>query len=90
MKILERLRDLAEELRIEPRNLDATYEVTPLDFESIDYEDPYGLEVSDPLPDSGLSRHTVDGLRRRIPEVHEEIPPEGYSISDQNESFDPQ
>lgn len=90
MKILERLRDLAEGLRIEPRNLDATYEVIPLDFESIDYEDPYGLEVSDPLPDSGLSCHTLDGLRRRIPEVHEEIPPEGYVISDQNESFDPQ
>lgn len=90
MKILERLRDLAEELRIEPRNLDAAYEVTPLDFESIEYEDPDAQELSDPLPDSGLSRHTVDGLRRRIPEVHEEIPPEGYAISDQAESFDPQ
>ncbi|MDP1680232.1 MAG: hypothetical protein Q8L39_00460 [Burkholderiales bacterium] len=90
MKILERLRDLAEGLKIEPRNLDAAYEVIPLDFESIDYEDPYGFEVSGGLPDSGFSRHTVDGLRRRIPEVHEEIPPEGYAISDQNESFDPQ
>jgi hypothetical protein len=90
MKILERLRELAEGLRVEPRRPDAAYEVIPLDFESIEYEDPYGFEVSDPLLDSGLSRHTVDGLRRRIPEVHEDIPPEGYAISDQNESFDPQ
>lgn len=90
MKILERLRSLAEGLRIEPLITDATYEVVPLDFESIEYEDPDGLDVSDPLPDAGLPHHTVDGLRRRIPDVHEEIPPEGYEISDQNESFDPQ
>lgn len=89
MKILERLRGLAEGLKIEPQNADANYEVTPLDFESIEYEDPYGLEGIDALPDSGFSRLTV-GLRRRIPEVHEDIPPQGYEISDQNESFDPQ
>jgi len=90
MKILERLRDLAEGLRIEPLNTDATYEVVPLDYESIEYEGTDGFEVSDSLPDPGFSCHTVDGFRRRIPEVHEEVPPESYVISDQAESYDPQ
>ena len=85
MKILERLRDLAEELKIEPTNFEPNSRMGQLDYDSIEYENPDSL---DPLPDFGFSRHTVDGLRRRLPDVHEEIPPEGYEISDQNESFD--
>jgi len=79
MKILERLRGLVDELKIEPGN-SYPNPLSSIDYDSMEYEDPVSLD---------LSRHTVDGLRRRIPDVHEEIPPEGYEISDQNESFDP-
>lgn len=88
MKILERLRDLPDGLRIERQHTSA-YEISALEYESIEYEDPYS-EGRDPLRDACLSNHAVDGLRRRIPDVHEEIPPEGYVISDQHENFDPQ
>ena len=79
MKILERLRGLADEVKIEPRN-SYPNSLSLIDYDLMEYEDPVSLD---------LSRHTVDGLRRRIADVHEEIPPEGYEISDQIESFDP-
>ena len=79
MKILERLRGLADEVKIEPRN-SYPNSLSLIDYDLMEYEYPVSLD---------LSRHTVDGLRRRIADVHEEIPPEGYEISDQNESFDP-
>lgn len=86
MKLLERLRDLAHEQNIEPCN-ELDYHVVSLDYESIEYESAEGA-ISDPLLDTDRSFHTVDGLRRRIPDVHEDIPPEGYAISEQHAGFD--
>lgn len=89
MKILERLRSLAGAFPIEPQSIDPGYEVTPLDLEPIDYEESYGLidEAADEF-DAGLPGHTIDGYRRRIPDVHEEIPPESYELSDATEILD--
>lgn len=88
MKILERLRDLAHERSVEPSDVQAGYEVASLDYESIEYASVDEAIVGDPLPSASFSRHTVSGLRRRIPDVHEDIPPDGYEISEQSESFE--
>lgn len=90
MKILERLRSLASTFPIEPQSIEPGYEVTPLDMEPIDYEETYGFadEGTAAEFDIGLHSHTIDGFRRRIPDVHEEIPPESHEFSDATENLD--
>lgn len=89
MKILERLRSLAGAYPIEPQSIDPGHEVTPLDLEPNDYEASYNLiEEAEEEFDTGLPSHTLDGYRRRIPDVHEEIPPESYELSDATENLD--
>jgi hypothetical protein len=80
MKLLQRLRTLAAEFPIEPSDLSFTYEVIPLDLGRIENEDDYGFESTSLAADGSAGLPTVDGLRRRLPEVHEEIPPEGYML----------
>ena len=83
MKILERLRSLAGAFPVEPRSIGQSEELLPLDLEPNDDEAPYGVDGEETAfeLDAGLPGHTIDGLRRRIPDVHEDIPPESYEFS---------
>ena len=84
MKILERLRGLASDFPIEKQSVEPGWGVTPLDQELVDYDAVYGLADDGAAEeiDAGFLSHTIDGLRRRLPDVHEEIPPESYELSE--------
>lgn len=89
MKILERLRSLTSASPIETPSIEHSCEVMPRSVGQTSYDEFYGL-IGDETLDAGLPGHTIDGLRRRLPDVHEEIPPECYELSDASENLDTQ
>ena len=83
MKILSRLRAL-------PRLARATVaqppvlEAAPLiDRDEVDFDEYFYSVDDDSLLDLEASGGTVDGLRRRIPELHEDFPPDGLGMEEQ-------
>lgn len=90
MKILQRLRELMEGVPVEMSAGHAGSGAAPLSREKFDvYQTDEVTSTLSPL--FGYNEWEVLGQtgRRRIPDIHEELPPQGYPIGSDEEGFDP-
>ena len=84
MKILSRLRDLSifsQLPEVQPAE-------TPLiDRDEVDYDECFDSIGDDGLLDLDTNSGTMDGLRRRIPDLHEDFPPYAIGLEDQQDDL---
>ena len=74
---------------IEAQLIEPRYKVVEMDSESIDH-DAYNCieETESDKFFTGWPDCTIDGFRRRIPELHADYPPESYTISESNDNLE--
>lgn len=88
MKLLHRLRELVEGGSVEASSGNAG--VAPLSREKFDvYQTDEVTASLSPIFSYDEWETLGQGGRRRIPDIHEELPPEGYSIGPDEEGFEP-
>lgn len=85
MKILTRLRDLLAQ----PENATEEPVAAPaapiIDRDDIDFDDDFYDLGGGSLLNIEANCGTVDGLRRRIPDLHEDFPPNALNLEDQQD-----
>lgn len=85
MKILSRLRDLPF-FSLLPTAPPVISPASPLiDRDDVDCDECFDSIGDDGLPDLEANYATVDGLRRRIPDLHEDFPPDALGMEDQQD-----
>lgn len=83
MKILSRLRDLLTQPQGETPN---EVPVAPLlDRDEMDFDDCFDDSSEGVLQSVDASSGTMNGLRRRIPELHEDVPPDAFGLDTQQD-----
>ena len=83
MKILSRLRDLLTQPQGETPN---EVPVAPLlDRDEMDFDNCFDDSNEGDLQGVGASSGMMNGLRRRIPELHEDVPPDAFGLSTQQD-----
>ena len=85
MKILTRLRDLLAQ----PENVTEQPVAVPtapvIDRDEIDFDENFYDLGDGSLLNVDANHGTVDGLRRRIPELHEDFPPNALNLETQQD-----
>ena len=80
MKILNRLRDLLAQPGHAAEEPIATPSAPVIDRDEIDFDDNFYDLGDGGLLNADANHCTVDGLRRRIPELHEDFPPDALHM----------
>jgi hypothetical protein len=90
MKLLHRLREFVEGRYIEASSGHAGSGVLSLEREKFDtYQTDEAASTLSPIFADEEWGVLGQGGRRRIPDIHEDLPPEGYSIGPDEEGLDP-
>lgn len=83
MKILSRLRDLLTQPQGE---VPTEVPVAPLlNRDEMDFDDCYDESSEGDLQGVGTSSGVMNGLRRRIPDLHEDVPPVAFGMDTQQD-----
>lgn len=80
MKILNRLRDLLAQPENATEEPGAAPVAPTIDRDEIDFDDNFYDLGDGGLLNADANHGTVDGLRRRIPELHEDFPPDALNL----------
>ena len=87
MKILSRLRALSPFQRLTGLEPAVSQAIPSIDRDETDLDGCFDGIGDDGLLDFEAGGGTVDGLRRRIPDLHEDFPPDVLGVEEQGESL---
>jgi len=85
MKILTRLRDLLAQPDNASEEPAAAPTAPTIDRDEIDFDDNFFDLGDGSLLNVDANHGTMDGLRRRIPELHEDFPPNALNLETQQD-----